>query len=58
MENKLQEFKQWCIDNADQQEGMDSDGGCYASMEFLELDDIVKKIDEMLEIQYYTQQGI
>ena len=49
MKDKLQEFKQWCIDNADQQDGMDSDGGCYASMEFLELDDIVKKIDEMLE---------
>ncbi len=49
MKDKLQELKQWCIDNADEQGGMDSDGGCYASMEFIELDDIVKKIDEMLE---------
>ena len=49
MKEKLQELKQWCIDNADEQDGMDSDGGFYASMEFLELEDIVKKIDEMLE---------
>jgi hypothetical protein len=49
MKEKLEELKKWCIYNADEQQGMDSDGGCYASMEFLELDEIVKKIDEMIK---------
>ena len=48
---ELQELRQWCIDNAGEQTGMDSDAGCYESMEFLELHEIVKKIDEMLKIK-------
>jgi len=49
MKEKLEELKKWCIDNADQQDGMDSDGGCYERMAFLRIEEIVEKIDEMLK---------
>ena len=43
----LQELKDWCVENSEYQEGMDSDAGEYDSMEFLHLDDILDKINEL-----------
>lgn len=49
MEEKLQELKQWCIDNADEQDGQDNDSGFYESMEFLKLEDVIEQIDKLLK---------
>jgi len=47
--NKLEELKKWCKLNSDEQDGMDNDSGVYEHMEYLKLEDIIKKIDELLE---------
>ena len=46
----LQKLKDWCIENVEYQEGMDSDAGEYDSMEFLKLEEILDKINELQKL--------
>ena len=45
---KLKELKKWCEENSEWQEGMDSDAGAYPSMEYIDLYELNKKIDELI----------
>jgi hypothetical protein len=45
--DNLEKLKNWCIKNSYYQEGMDNDSGQYDSIEFLKLEDILDKINEL-----------